>query len=235
MARYAQHQQSNEAINCFASIEQEGLSPDEVTFACVLKACGNTRAIDKGKEIHEQIVTKGLLQKDRVIGTALVNMYAKCGALTKAQEVFEKLPLRDVVSWSALIAGYADEGLGHEALNCFEEMQREGFSPNEVTLISVLKVYSSIQAINKSMKIHNEMVDRSLFGKDITLCNALVDMYAKCGAPSKALEVLNDFPVRNVVSWNAVISGYALGGQSHEALKCFVQMQKEGFTLHEIT
>eukprot|EP00250_Pteridium_aquilinum_P022499 c25392_g4_i3 orf=1-279(+) len=76
-------------------------------------------------------------------------MYAKCGSLSKAQDVLEKLPSRDVVSWNALIAGYAQEGQGEQALNCFECMQREGIPPNAVTFLCVLNVCSHLGLVEE--------------------------------------------------------------------------------------
>ena len=83
-------------------------------------------AIDKGKQIHDEVVKRKLLEKDVVLGTALVDMYARCGMLEKARKVLEELHLRDVIAWSALIAGYAQQGQGHEALKCLKHMESEG-------------------------------------------------------------------------------------------------------------
>eukprot|EP00250_Pteridium_aquilinum_P022497 c25392_g4_i1 orf=1-234(+) len=76
-------------------------------------------------------------------------MYAKCGSLSKAQDVLEKLPSRDVVSWNALISGYAQEGQGEQALNCFECMKRESIPPNGVTYACILKACGTIGAADK--------------------------------------------------------------------------------------
>eukprot|EP00250_Pteridium_aquilinum_P022500 c25392_g4_i4 orf=1-273(+) len=84
-------------------------------------------------------------------------MYAKCGSLSKAQDVLEKLPSRDVVSWSALIAGYAQRGQGEHALNCYERMQREGILPDAVTYACILKACGSIGAAEKGEEIHTEV------------------------------------------------------------------------------
>ncbi|KAI5070710.1 hypothetical protein GOP47_0015053 [Adiantum capillus-veneris] len=93
----------------------EGILPNAVTYVCILKACAVIRNIKKGKQIHDEISKQGLLEKNLVLGGALVEMYVKCGSLPQAQKVMKKLPRRDVVSWSALISGYAQKGQGQQA------------------------------------------------------------------------------------------------------------------------
>ena len=108
------------------------------------------------------------------------------GVVGKAQEVLEGLPTRNVVSWSTVIVGYAQQGQCHEALNCLKRMQSEGLSPNTVTFISILKACMNTGAINKGKQIHDESVQRGLLEEDIVLGTTLVDMYARCGMLTKS-------------------------------------------------
>ena len=235
IAGFVQHEQEHDAFHCFAEMQREGLSPDRTTFLCILKACGTTKAIAKGKEIHYAIVKRGMLEKSTMLFTALVDMYAKCGVLSKAKEVLESPLARDVDSWNALILGYARQELSSEALKCFERMQRERISPNEVTFIYLLKACGSIGAIDEGIRVHDEIANRAILEKSIAVGNALIDMYAKCGVLTKAQQVLEALPVRDTVSWNALISGYINEDQSQVALNCFTKMQREGLTPDEIT
>ncbi|KAI5069848.1 hypothetical protein GOP47_0016149 [Adiantum capillus-veneris] len=177
----------------------------------------------------------GFQEKDVVLGTTLVDMYAKCGALAKAAQVLSELPARNVVSWNALITGYAQQGQGEEALECFERMQHEGFPPNDVTFICILKACGSIGAADKGQQIHNQIKREGFLVKDVAVGNALVDMYAKCGALSKAARVLDELPIRDVVSWSALIAGYAQQAQGVEALNCLERMQCEGLSPNAVT
>ena len=235
LSGYVQHGQPHEAFNCFEQMLFEGIPPDAVTYICILKACGIVKDIDKGKKIHDEIMRKGMLATDIVLGNALVDMYAKFGMLTQSRQVFENLHVRDVISWSTLIAAYVQEGQGDEALNCFLRMQRDGFSPNDVTFILVLKACGSIKAIDQGIQIHDEIVRRGLLERSIVLGNTLVDMYAKCGLLTKAHEVLLELPVRDIVSWNALISGYVQHRRDHEALESFEKMQSDGLSPDEVT
>jgi pentatricopeptide repeat protein len=216
-------------------MRREGLSPSDVVFISILKACGGIGAVDKGEQIHDEIVNRGLMDKNIALGNALVDMYAKCGAFAKAKKVLEELLVRSVVSWNAIIAGYAQEEKSDDALNSFAQMQKEGFIPNEITFTCVLKACANIGAIDKGKQIHDQVVSEGLLDKNILLGTAVVDMYAKCGALIKARKVLYELSSRNIATWNALISGYAQEGHFIEALSCFKQIQGEGLSPNEIT
>ena len=215
----------------------ENLSEYKEAIACValLKNCAKKKDLREGTSLHVDVVKRGFLQKNPYVGSALIHMYVKCGCLDRAQQVLDELFLRDVVSWSTLISGYAQQGQGEEALNCFERMQNEGLSPDSITFVCILKACGSIGAINKGKQIHKEIVDKGLLGKDAVLGTALVNMYAKCGELEKAAEVFKELPCRNVVSWNALISGYIEQGQSKDALGCFEQMENNCFSPNAVT
>ncbi|KAH7428661.1 hypothetical protein KP509_09G010600 [Ceratopteris richardii] len=232
---YAQHKQARDALRCFEHMQLAGLSPDAVTFACVLNACSSVQDIDKGRKIHAEIIRQGLIGDDVVLGNALLDMYAKCGALSTAQYLLQWLPSRDVVSWNALISGYTLLGQGEQALRCFEQMQIEGFSPTSVTFTCILEACGSIGALEKGEEVFYEIAKQELFENNIVLGTATVDMFAKCGALSKAQQVFQNLPSRDVVSWNALIAGYAAQGQGNQALECFAKMQQEGISANEVT
>ncbi|KAI5075778.1 hypothetical protein GOP47_0009854, partial [Adiantum capillus-veneris] len=185
-------------------------------------------AADKGKQIHDEIAKQGMLHDNIVLGGALVDMYAKCGALSLACQVVEELPSRNVVVWSALISGYVQKGEGEQALSCLEKMQHEGILPNAVTYICALNACASIKAAKRGKQIHNEIVRQGLLQNDIVLGGALVDMYAKCGNVTEAWQVLKELPSRDVVSWNALIAGYVQEGEANQALDCLQRMHHDG-------
>lgn len=232
---YAQSEHSEEALHCLQRMLLEGISPDAITFTSSLKACGSIRAIGKGMEVHAEIIKKGLCDGDLVVGSSLVDMYARCGLLETAQEVFDELSDRDVVLWTALISGYAQHELGEQALNCFEQMQFEGFSPNAITLASSLKACGNVGAPYKGGEIHAEVARKGLLKRDLILGTALVDMYAKCGLLPKALDVFDTLSARDIVSWNALVRGYAQLGEVENVLRIFERMRDEGVHSDPIT
>ena len=223
---YVQHGQGCKALICFERMRSEGHSPDAITFMCILQACGSTGAVHKGQEIHEEIANMGFLAKHIMLGTALVDMYVKCGLLAKAKQVLEELPFRNVVTWNVIITGYAQQDQGHAALNCFEQMRNEGVSPNAVTFICVLKACGSSGDIDIGQEVHAHVCIEGFDG-NIELGNALVCMYAKCGSLSEAWRIFNQLHVRDIVSWSALIAGHADKGESKNALDLFERMKDE--------
>lgn len=193
----------------FAKIKKERLLPsqdareqfqDYVTLFNLIKACGKQKNLHKGSSIHTALLGKGLLGENAKfsgLGTSLANallsMYAKCGALTKAEVIFDELPARSVVSWNALIYVYAQHGLGFEALGFFQQMQDEGLSPNVVTYICLTKACSSIRSVEKGEEIHIDPDRQGLLEKNYVLGSALVDMYVRCGALAQAQAVFQAF------------------------------------------
>ncbi|KAI5058915.1 hypothetical protein GOP47_0027085 [Adiantum capillus-veneris] len=235
IAGYVRHKHDKEAFSCFERMQKEGIFPDEVTFSCILKACSSLGALDKGQDIHAQVVKEGLVEQCRVIGNALVDMYVKCGLLGKAQGVFDELSTLDVVTWTALMTGFVLQGHGEEALRCYNKMQQAGCVPNAVTFLGILKACSSIQAVHEGQGVHAAIVIDGLLEKDIVVGTALVDMYSKCGMMAEAQDVFDEISVRDAMLWSALIDGYAQNMQGQEALKCFEQMQFAGFRPDEIT
>eukprot|EP00250_Pteridium_aquilinum_P018843 c24218_g12_i1 orf=1-438(+) len=145
-------------------------------------------------------------------------MYAKCGLIANAQEVFDTLVSRNVVSWNALIAGFSQEMHSEKALNCFRQMQLEGFSPDAVTFVCILKACGNIKAAHKGQEIHAEIVKMGLLEEETVVSNALIDLYADCGMLAEAEEVFNRLLVWNVASWNTLIAGFAQHEHGEEAL-----------------
>ncbi|KAH7289902.1 hypothetical protein KP509_30G023200 [Ceratopteris richardii] len=235
IAGYCHYGQIDKAFDCFKNMKQMGVSPDSVTFTCLLKACGSKRSVRKGDELYKEIFHSGLLQNSVLLGNAVVDMYTKGGELAKAQQVFEELPNHSLASWTSLIAGYCQRGHCEEALNYFEQMKNEGFSPDVVTFACALKACGTSGAIEKGEEIYLEIVREGLLEKFGALGNALVNMYAKCGAVVKAQEVFNKLPAHDIISWTALITGYCEHGHCEKAFSCFELMKFEGFSPDTVT
>ncbi|KAI5077994.1 hypothetical protein GOP47_0007818 [Adiantum capillus-veneris] len=226
IAGYAQQGEGENALTCFERMQHDGISPNGVTYVSVLKACTLMKALDKGKQLHDEVLSQGLLEHNIELGNTLVDMYAKCDALPQAHAVLKDLSTRDVISWTALIAGYTQKGQGQQALECFEQMQLEGIPPNARTYTYILKMCAEIGAFDKGKEIHAEISRQRILNRRI-LAGALVEMYVKCGALSEGQSALEKLSLRNVASWNALIEGYVKMGQEKQALECFELMQSK--------
>jgi pentatricopeptide repeat protein len=157
-------------------------------------------------------------------------MYAKCGMLTKAKEEFDELAHRDLVAWTALISGYVEDGHGNKALKCFNEMQEEGIVPDHITFLCIVKACAITGDAKQCREVHINISKRGLVEGDLAIGNALVDMYARCGFLSEMQVVFDHLLVRDIVSWNTLLSGYVGFKCSNETFVYFEQMQIQGFS-----
>jgi pentatricopeptide repeat domain-containing protein 1 len=117
--------QGQKALELFQQMQQEGVSPDPVTFVGVLNACASVFALEEAKRVHEQII-QSRCESNVFVRSSLVDMYAKCGSMVDASRVFNNLPSQDVVSWNAMILGHVKFGQAQKALQLFQQMQQEG-------------------------------------------------------------------------------------------------------------
>eukprot|EP01018_Ginkgo_biloba_P025636 Gb_25611 [translate_table: standard] len=214
------------AFNMLRPMEEQTIKADCKTYSCLLQKCAKMEALSAGKNVHAHIIKTGTRQ-DLILGNFLINMYAKCGVFEDARKLFENMPKRNVVSFTALIAGYAQNGQSNDALNLFVQMQREGIKANHFTLVSVLKACASLAALNEGSQVHaHAHFIEAGFASNVVVGSALVDMYAKCGRIEDARHAFDKMSERNAVSWTAMIAGYAQYGHLGEALKLFNQMPR---------
>ncbi|KAK6123189.1 hypothetical protein DH2020_043091 [Rehmannia glutinosa] len=149
MTTYAQCGQGEEALKLYLKLLDTGLKPDSFVCSSLLNACANLSAYEQGKQIHVHVLKLGFMS-DVFAGNSLVNMYAKCGSIEDAGQAFSEVPERSVVSWSAMIGGLAQHGHGQEALDLFNDMLKDGVSPNHVTLVSVLSACNHAGLVNEA-------------------------------------------------------------------------------------
>ncbi|CAM6025997.1 unnamed protein product [Sphagnum balticum] len=221
-------------MELFQQMQCRNVIPDSLTFVRVLNACASLRALDEGKHAHLQIIKSGC-ESNIYVGNSLIDMYAKCGSMEDAWRVFNRMPIRDVVSWNAMILGHKKCGQGQNALELFRQMQREGVQPDSVTFVGVLNACASVVELEEGRHIHEQIIQRGC-ESDVFVGNSLVDMYAKCGSIEDAWRVFNKMhSTCDLVSWNVMISGYVKCGQGQKALKLFQQMQKEGVQPGRVT
>ncbi|KHF97511.1 PCMP-E23: Pentatricopeptide repeat-containing protein [Gossypium arboreum] len=223
---YSKMGQASEAVGLFGKMREEGFVPDEMTLVSVLGACGDLGDLSLGMWV-EGFVVKHKMQLSSYIGSALIDMYGKCGDLVSARRVFDGMLGKDVVTWNAMITGYAQNGMSDEAIKLFHGMNDAGVNPDKRTLAGVLSACASIGALELGKWTDAYASQRGL-QHDIFVSTALVDMYAKCGSLDDARRVFENMPIKNEVSWNAMISALAFHGRSQEALSLFERMSTDG-------
>jgi pentatricopeptide repeat protein len=233
---YARHGLCAEALSCYREMVMvHQTRPDMVAVSSVLKACGELKLIEVGEVIHAEL---GKQAPSIRLQTSLVDMYIGCGALEKAQRAFDHIHEPDVVLWTLLIGGYANSGSGDEALGLFWSMLERGLAPDTLAFACVLKACSiSIGSIGKGEWLHACCRNRSLPGHRhrTRLGNALVDMYAKNGILAEAKQAFDELTMPDIVSWNALLTGYAQFGRCREALALFYSLMAHGAAPNEAT
>ncbi|XP_015961408.1 pentatricopeptide repeat-containing protein At1g56690, mitochondrial isoform X1 [Arachis duranensis] len=156
------------------------------------------------------------------------------GDLDKARCVFEQMKERDEGTWSAMIKVYERKGYELEALDLFARMQREGVALNFPSLISVLSVCTSLASLDHGRQVHAQLV-RSKFDQDLYVASVLITMYVKCGDLVKGKQIFDRFPLKDVVMWNSMITGYSQHGLAEEALDVFRDMCFLGVPPDDVT
>nr|XP_043607330.1 pentatricopeptide repeat-containing protein At1g11290, chloroplastic [Erigeron canadensis] len=223
---YAQNRNFFDGLSFFRRMVEDGVTPVVYNFTYLLKGIGENGLVKIGKMVHGLIVLNGH-QEDVYAMTCVVNMYAKCGFIDDAYNVFVKLSERDLVSWNTIVAGYAQNGFAGRAMELVMEMGCEGLRPDQVTVISVLPAVGNVGDLRIGKAIHG-YVFRSGFEHHGNVCTALVDMYLKCGSLRTGRVIFDKLSVKSVVSWNIMIDGYAQNGDYAEALMLFEKMLDDG-------
>ncbi|KAK0585581.1 hypothetical protein LWI29_030767 [Acer saccharum] len=138
---YAKNSRFDKAVEVFQVLQSEGVRANETVMVSVISSCAHLGALELGEKAHEY-VERNNLDVNLILGTALVDMYARCGCIEKAIRVFEGLPERDTLSWTSLIAGLALHGYAEMALKYFEEMVNTGLTPRDITFTAILSACS---------------------------------------------------------------------------------------------
>ncbi|XP_019158607.1 PREDICTED: pentatricopeptide repeat-containing protein At3g24000, mitochondrial isoform X1 [Ipomoea nil] len=209
-------------------IDRGAMEPDATLYHKLIKKCAECKRLKEGRVVHKHFV-RSRFNHYVVPYNTLINMYSKCDSMQEAQQVFNEMPERDMVSWATLITGYSQNERAVQALAMFHEMLRAGFMPNEFTFGSVLK--SAGAAPTDSMigrQIHGVCLKYG-YEENVYVGSALLDMYARCGQMEEAMFVFQAMRSKNEVSWNALIAGHARKGEAENAVNLFSGMKRGGF------
>lgn len=198
-----------------------GLSPDSFTFGTVLTASGNLGRLEQGKELHAKVVTYGHCC-NVVVASSLVDMYGKCGSVEEARRVFDRMSIKNLVTWSALLGAYCQNGYHGSVIELFREIKE----PDMYCFGTVVRACAGLGALRQGKEVHCQYVRRSDC-RNVIVESALVNLYAKCGCIIFAHRVFMEMPVRNLITWNSMICGFAQNGRGREALEIFEEMIRE--------
>lgn len=207
-------------------VVSEKVSPDPVTLVSVASACAQLSNFKLGRSVHGFVKRKGLDNK-LCLANSLLHLYGKTGSIKNASNLFREMSDKDIISWSTMVACYADNGAETDVLDLFNEMLDKRIKPNWVTVVSVLRACACISNLEEGMKIHELAVNYG-FEMETTVSTALMDMYMKCFSPEKAVDLFNRMPKKDVIAWAVLFSGYADNGMVHESMWVFRNMLSSG-------
>lgn len=200
-----EHGKGKDALRLFVRMQQEQVKPDEVTFASIFSVCASEATLNEGKLIHAYIVEIGL-KVDLAVGNALVSMYSKCGSLTDAESMFDKMAVRDTVSWNAMLAAYAQHGHSKTVLTLFDHMQKEGVSPNDVTFVSVLSACSHTGMIDEGFHYFGCMTRDHGIKPFEDHYNCMLDLFGRAGQLDEAENFILKMPMEpSAISWMTLL------------------------------
>lgn len=211
---YSHHGQEAKAVKLFNQMQVEGTKPNSVTLLAVISASTSLSSLDLGREVHGYSLKSGL-NSDIFVGNALIDMYAKCGCIDSARQIFVEMPTRDSVSWSTLICGHGLHGYGEQALQLFHEMQKGGLEADEITILAVLSACSHAGLVKEGQKIfHQASRDSKRMQLTVEHYACYINLLGRAGKLEDACEVATSMPMEaSPKIWSSLISCCNLHGR----------------------
>ncbi|XP_071711969.1 pentatricopeptide repeat-containing protein At2g27610-like [Rutidosis leptorrhynchoides] len=202
-----------------------------MNFVHLIRSITNTGSAPKGRAAHSMLVKSGVVP-DVYTYNHLITMYCKTNSINDARQVFDKMPQRNLISWTTLISSYSQLGMSVEALDCFRSMVVDGCVPNHYSYVSALSACASLAVLKTGKEIHARIVR---FEEKLNnfVENSLVNLYGKCGILKNAVSVFDQILEPNEVSWTSLVSCACNCGENVEALKIFSRSHKAGVKVNE--
>ncbi|XP_052154112.1 pentatricopeptide repeat-containing protein At3g26540 [Oryza glaberrima] len=224
ISAYSRGEEPTEAISLFSAMNSRGVRPKDVTLASVLGCCAECLDLRGARQLHGHIAKRDF-QSNVILGTALVDVYGKCFALSEARRAFDGIPKPNDISWNVIIRRYLLAGMGDMAIDMFFRMVWAGVSPLVYTVSQALLACRDNGALEEGRRIHT-FVLRHGYEQHVHVRSSVVDMYAKCGAIDLAQRLFNLAPVKDIVMSTSIVSGLASCGRITDAKRVFEGMEE---------
>lgn len=257
---YVEQGQGERGLLLYRQMHEEGVIPDLATFVIAFQGCATLAEEEDGssvqrtsrkKELHKigQALHADALKNNfathRLVGTAILSMYAKCGVILEAESVFGMLLHIDTVAWNAMLSAYVEQEEGGKALSFYTHMQKQGVSPDHMTYLITLQACgilgekeqgreNNANCLEIGQALHSDIRSKG-YTVHAPIVNTLVNMYGRCGAIAEAEEVFSGMSRCDVISWNAMLSAYCEQGQAEKALSLYRALLEEQVSLNDIT
>ncbi|KAL3728729.1 hypothetical protein ACJRO7_033333 [Eucalyptus globulus] len=214
ISSYVHNKHYEGAIALFDRMVSEDMKPNSATLVSVLAASANLASSEKGERIH-QYLEEEMIETNLPLTTALVHMYAKCGKLDKARELFDLMNERDIISWNVMISGYGMHGHAKSAVEIFQLMENSKVRPNALTFLGLLSACAHAGLVEEGKRLFSRMQHYSI-EPNVKHYTCMVDLLSKSGDLQGAEELVLSMPVRpDGGVWGALLSACAI----HEKLE----------------
>ncbi|XP_050383519.1 pentatricopeptide repeat-containing protein At5g15300-like [Argentina anserina] len=228
IAGYVQVGDYNGALELFREMQAAEVEATGVTLISVLGACAEASELEIGRKIHESLNRNGHTIEG-YLGTALVDMYCKCGKLSSAREVFSGMKMRPVGCWNAMIMGFAVHGHCEEALELFEDMEKQGgdVKPNQITFVGVLIACSHKGLVEEGRRYFNYMKEEYNIVPDVKHYGCMVDLLSRCGLLDEAYQMIKGEPsLASCLLWRTLLGACKVHANVELAEQCFEHLAK---------
>lgn len=214
MDGYAKNGMLEEALNLLRLMKKRSVRANSSTLAGLLSFCATSGALAVGKCIHEYVKQQQLeLVLDAVLGTALLDMYCKCGLLGEAVDVFKKMVSKDVKSWTAMILGYGMHGEARDAILIFYQMAEEGFRHDEVTFLAVLSACSHGGLVTEGTSFFKMMIQDYGLKPKLEHYGCMIDLFGRAGLLEEAHTLIKSLPIKSdATAWRALLAACRVYG-----------------------
>lgn len=210
----------------FSEIQKHETTQTPYILNKIVSFCANSGLFFIGIQLHSPIIKMGL-DSNVYITTALIDMYGKCSVVSAAVKVFDKMPVRNVVSWNTLMSVYMHNQNPNFAIELFSGMVKRSMSLTPISISTVLVACAQLEAVNLGAQIHGFCV-KTGFCFNVVVGTGLIDMYGKCSDIDYARRVFDDMLEKNVVTWTSMVTGYSQNQQPCEAMVLVREMLRWG-------
>ncbi|CAH1439303.1 unnamed protein product [Lactuca virosa] len=224
----------SDAFLLLSQMRAQGFETSGFVIASLLTGCtGSGFMLHHGFQIHGLILKNGLLY-NVYAGTALLNFYTSYGFHSSAHSLFDKMPEKNVVSWTSLMVGYSDNGNPMEVINLYHKMKHEDVKCNQNTFTTVITSCGCLENESLGLQVLGHVI-KCGFEYDLSVSNSLISMFGNIGSIQDACYVFNQMITRDTISWNSMISAYARNHSFKDSFQCFKFMRHLREDLDPIT
>ncbi|XP_057831594.2 putative pentatricopeptide repeat-containing protein At2g01510 [Cryptomeria japonica] len=227
---YSQVNHGEKALKLFSLMHKMDVKADQATFASVLKACASLAALEQGKQVHGCMVRSGY-ELNIFTGSALLDMYAKCGSIRDSEQVFNIMPKRNLISWNAMISAFAQNGYGMKAIQLFEQMLHGGTKPDYVSLVCVLAACSHTGLVEEG-KLYFDRISRDYcITPRVEHYSCMIDLLGRAGKLDEAENLMNNMPFKpDAKMWMSLLGSCRTYGNvklGEHAAKCLFELEPQ--------